>query len=401
VIPLEHHWLSYFENGHALVGGPGDYQTRKQGLIRSDGTIIAEPSYDEARRPNGDGLPRVRRDGTWYRVERNGELTPSLDDNEPDGSLIASCPQGLRIKKHGTGYLVEDADGQQSLPEPVGQVSFGILNDDGSVSGQELSSRKLDCRVPVTVSLGDYRRGSLRSTYVRPDGRPLFDPPQFFPMASSFYLGHAVVGTAQSSGSGDWGIIDTRGGFTFPLGPERVRSQGHVSKLVNAAIFAIGEGDGARLTDAQGRSVPEVERAVDQAHRRQALSCGGGARIVGDGERFGIAGPNGETLVPAIHRAISCYGSGVAWAPRDDRRSWCPIGVNGAFRDAPACLRAFYPMMVTHHYPERFSDDPHESSVLWVRARLRYGIGLRDKPPRWIGDGVMSLRSYSVAPFSP
>jgi hypothetical protein len=52
-------------------------------------------------------------------------------------------------------------------------------------------------------------------------------------------------------------------------------------------------------------------------------------------------------------------------------------------------------MTVTHHFPEQFSDDRHESSVLWSRAWLDYRAANRNEPPKWISDGEHP-GSYSV-----
>lgn len=42
-----------------------------------------------------------------------------------------------------------------------------------------------------------------------------------------------------------------------------------------------------------------------------------------------------------------------------------------------------YPLTVTHSYPEQFSADPYENSVLWTRAWLDYLAGERERPPEW------------------
>lgn len=65
------------------------------------------------------------------------------------------------------------------------------------------------------------------------------------------------------------------------------------------------------------------------------------------------------------------------------------------------CSGTYYPIRVSHHYPEKFDDDPFESSVLWNRAWLDYQAGNRDGPPTWVGDGVMSGVSYSVSGGGP
>ncbi|WP_171181709.1 WG repeat-containing protein [Ruegeria sp. HKCCD8929] len=397
-IPLQHEWLSYFENGYAVIGGPEPYQSRKSGLIRSDGTVVAEPIYDKADRPGeSGGLPRVKRDGLWYWIE-NGELIP---DGAPDGSVVASCPQGLKVVRQGASFIVTDIEGNPALPEPVGHVAFGVANDNGAISGAALSSHDLDCQAPIVVVLGDVNERNTRSTYVRPNGRLLFEPSRFFKSANRFHMGHAVVQTDGLGEQEKWGIIDVNGQFTLALGINRVRPNGRISKIAGAPVFALERDDSMSLINEYGLPLTDVESAIEDKQRKSALSCLGGSTIIHEGDRFGIARENGEILVPAIHRAISCYRNGVAWAPKEDAGKWCPIGPNGRFRSVPACIQAFYPMRVSHHYPEQFADDPFENSVLWLRAGLRYGLGLRETPPRWIGDGVQSRASYSVFPFFP
>lgn len=83
-----------------------------------------------------------------------------------------------------------------------------------------------------------------------------------------------------------------------------------------------------------------------------------------------------------------CFRNGIAWAPIDSRRQWCPLGPDGAERDQPACMAANYPLYLTHSYPEKFHDDPFENSVLWTRAYFDFAAGKRDQPPRWINERI-------------
>ncbi|MEM7429456.1 MAG: WG repeat-containing protein [Pseudomonadota bacterium] len=401
-IPLKFDWLSYFANGHAIIGGPGQFGRRKRGLLRSDGKVVAEPEFEWSERPEKPGaLPRVRRDGVWYFID-NGTLVPVNVTNDSEGRVVASCPQGLRVTRKAGRYVLTDAGGTPVLKEPFDFVDFGIANEDGSISGGASRSRELDCRAPIIVRSKSHKKKNLRSIYVRPNGRMLFEPPRHFSSVHRFHRGHAIVGMARPGrDDGEWGIIDQTGAFTLPPGPGRIYSKGRISLIAGRAIYARSHGQGTRLMDAFGRPVPKIEKALEKRNRGRALACGGGATIIGNGERFGIADKDGKVLVATVHRAISCFRSGVAWAPREDERQWCPIGPDGKFREAPACRRVYYPVTVTHHYPERFADDPFESSVLWLRAGLRYGLGLRKGPPGWKGDGVRSKVSFSVWPFSP
>lgn len=387
VIPLEHKLLSYFENGYAIVGGPGPYQTRKEGLIRADGSVVVAPIFDKVERPRAGGRPHVKRDGLWYRVESAGGVNPTLERTVPDGTVLLSCPQGLRIEQHSTGLLVTNSAGELVLQEPADRFSSGSGSTHLSNAGRVLKYSDPDCEAPIHVSYGDPQDGTYRATYVKPNGRLLFDPPRFFSSTTRFQRGHAIVGTAGPGQTGNGGIIDTEGRFTLPPGPEAFHFDRFVSELAGSATFRIVQSNNGRLMDAHGNPVPEVIESLDQQRREQAVNCSSGARIMGDGERFGIVGPDGTILVPAVHRAISCFRNGLAWAPRESLKQWCPIGPDGRFRDTPACSQTYYPDWRTNSRPERFSDNDYESSVLWVRAKNRYGLGLRNQAPAWEAGG--------------
>lgn len=193
-----------------------------------------------------------------------------------------------------------------------------------------------------------------------------------------------MVATGRLGESREWGIIDKKGHFTVALGPNRIRPEARASHFAGRAIFSVVLGDDTYFIDAYGNRAPGIEKADEDYDRQRARMCIGGAMIIGDGERFGIARRSGEVLVPAVHRAINCYRNGLAWAPDETIGKWCPIGPDGRFRDAPPCQKVHYPTRRSHSGPEPMADDPFESSVLWVRARLRYGLHLRDTPPRWI-----------------
>lgn len=386
-VPLKFDWLGAFANGHAIIVGPGPGGARKHGLIRSDGTVVAEPEFDSAALSGEPGeLPRVQRDGIWYRFD-NGELIPMISTGNPEGSLVASCPQGLRVMLRAGGYFLTDADGNPTLKEPVERVSFGVAENECSYSSLTLLSRDLDCRAPILASVGNTQKRNWRSTFIRTNGHSLFEPPRFFTSIHKFSHGHAVVGIGRRGENRAWGIIDNEGKFTLALGPNRIQPS-QASTLAGKAIFSIVRNKGAHLIDAHGNLAPDVDKALEDKSRQRPLTCLEDATIIGDGDRFGIARTSGEVLVPAIHRAIWCFRNGVAWAPNEKIAKWCPIGPDGRFRDAPPCQEKFYhPAKNSHHVPEPFADDPFESNVLWVRARLRYGLQLRDTPPRWIRGG--------------
>ena len=114
------------------------------------------------------------------------------------------------------------------------------------------------------------------------------------------------------------------------------------------------------------------------------VTCKGGLRIKSKDGLWGIVDKSGNDVIAPKYRAISCFNGGVALAPDDARRKWCPIDRYGKPRSAPACSETYYPTWITHHDPEKFHDDPYESNVLWVRAWLDYGEGRREQQPKFV-----------------
>ncbi|MEJ6396174.1 WG repeat-containing protein [Gymnodinialimonas sp. 2305UL16-5] len=391
VIELEHHWLSYFSNGYGLVGGPRSYDQRRTGLIHPDGTVVGNRLFEEVRRPTASSPARVMEDGIWYNFTNDGTLVRE----EPDGTVIGSCPQGLTIAREAAGYAITNQAGERQIHEYFDHISFGIVENDTINSGS-IHRREIDCSGPILVGHGPLAESEW--TYIRTDGTPVI-PGSWFTSSYRFNAGYAVVQTgSDADGSEMWGVLNELGEFTLPLGPAQIRRRPEMILPSGQPYFLLGTGTDEYPSDAYGLPVT-LPDAIDDNRREQAVQCSGGARIVGDNNGFGIEGPDGTTLVPSVHRAISCYRNGVAWAPNENSEQWCPIGPDGAFRSEPACIDSYYPYSITHHYPERFSDSPFESNIRWVSAWLDWGMDRRNEPPIWVRDGVISQGSYSIIPF--
>jgi WG containing repeat len=392
-IPLEHDWLGYFSNGYGLVGGKGAPLEREVGLIRKNGTIVGKRLFEKADRPSLNRPARVRDKGIWYTITEDGTLTR----DEPDGTLVASCPQGLRVLRDGPGYLATNEAGESAVDIRIDSIAFGISKN-GSVNGGAIYRRELDCGAPIAFGRG--RLNESEWTYIKPDGELLMTD-TWFSSTYRFVDGFAVVGTETRSKENKnslWGILDETGAYTLPLGPDRIERTRHLTTTDGSPIFYRGDADNFETIDPWGNSV-EPSKATQDTERARALQCPAGAKIVADGEFFGIEDPEGSTLVPSIHRAISCFHNGVAWAPDVKKQKWCPVGPDGKFRDQPNCIDDYYPFYVSHHFPEKFADERFESNIRWVNAWLKWGLDQREDPPEWVGDGVMSKVSYSVRPF--
>ena len=131
---------------------------------------------------------------------------------------------------------------------------------------------------------------------------------------------------------------------------------------------------------------------MSAAERAKAISCNQESgrfihRQVNGKLFWGIADANGAIVIEPSYRAIICFRNGVSWVAVDSKRQWCPINSVGTRAKFPACVSEKY---FTKHPYERsegteyeiFSDDPYENSVLWTRAYLEYGAGMRSEPPK-------------------
>jgi WG containing repeat len=126
------------------------------------------------------------------------------------------------------------------------------------------------------------------------------------------------------------------------------------------------------------------------------LGCPAGARLFRDGESWGLLGPAGEVIIPAIYPVVDCFAQGVAWVPITTEKQWCPLGRDGQRRDRPLCKTYYNPFRISHHGPERLAEDPFDSSVLWMRAFLAMLEDPSLPAPRLIGDGVQGIGEIEV-----
>jgi len=227
---------------------------------------------------------------------------------------------------------------------------------------------KPNCSSPIAVKLG-YVWG-----FVGSDGRLLGGPPRF----NSFYdfgKGHAVVSLDHK-----WGIIDRNGVFSVAPNYDRLSPDDDAFKAkLNGEEFWI---------DATGSRVSGPSRKEDRA---AVLNCrNDGGRLIfdeaGGSALWGLADGAGKTVIAPTYRAMSCFQNGLAWVADDTRRKWCQIDKFGNVRNENRCNAGFNGVVTSDGGREKFSDDPYESLVLWERALLDYGRGLRREPPRVISD---------------
>jgi hypothetical protein len=335
--------LFYWKNGQAIAQEkPGSGQ--KQALVDKSGNIIGGRWFDKVERAETDDVAIVWIDGRAVGLDRVGNLV----DNPRNGRVTASCPNGVRAV---------EIDGRTQITGPDGRPTSPHL--------LKLNTGKLVCDRPTSVSL-DGKWG-----YIGVDGKLLFDPPRFDNQHDF------VGGTAAVQQSGKWGIIDTAGRFVVEA---KYDSYGGTRD----GLFRMQLNSRDIWLDATGNEKPEPPPARP-GPTAQVFDCGHGVRLFDRNGLWGIADGDKEIIAPK-YRAIMCFRNGTAWAPLDGSRQWCPLGPDGVVRDRPACTVANYPVMVSHLRPEKFHDDPFESSVLWSRAYLEFAAGRRDRSPTWVSE---------------
>jgi hypothetical protein len=337
VVPLRDWFLFYWDNGFGIAQKDG-----KKGLVDKAGALLGGRWFDDVERPEAvGGIPRVKIDGRWQGIAPDGRLV-----TDPlEGKVIAACPAGLTMVLHDGLIRILGADGQPTTPDLFDRTYLDV-----------------HCDRPSPV------RRAGRWGYVRPDGHRLGD----FEKTYSFVNGHAAVQVG-----GLWGIIDDAGRFT--LAPRYQELAPTVAGLFRAKL------DGREFyIDALGDERP----APPAPGRRAYQACSSGAVFISRGEgeqrRLGLAAPDGRILIPADYRAVHCYRNGFAWVPLDDLATWCPVAPDGEIKRGSSCLTARHPEVWYDAGPETLSPDPYESSVLWTRAALEFGAGLRATPPRLV-----------------
>lgn len=350
VVPMRFPQLSYWRGGFgvALEGKPyksdGSLSNVREALVRADGSLIGGRYFDKVEIRDDGTLPRVKVDKRWYSIEPSGKLIP----DQLDGELMVACASGLKIVRRG-----DEAEFQRpGDSRPVGRFDNTYFSE-------------RDCAGPFPA-----RRGN-KWFFVMEDG-VILGGQNGYDNTYSFSENHSVVQL-----DGKWGIIDRTGKFTVAPRFAKLRPD-------RGGTFAVDEGQATYWIDVSGNRVakPAIERPTPAV----ALTCKGGLRLFQNGGLWGFQDETGKTVIEPRYRALSCFGEGISWAAMAGKNAWCPIGPDGGRREAMECRETFYPMRVTHHSPEKFSDNAYENSVLWTRAMLEYQAGLRDEPPGWIPD---------------
>ena len=323
--------------------------------MKADGALLADRYFDNVEIREDGKLPRGRLGKTWYSIETDGRLVP----DQLDGAPLVECPGGLTIVQRGD------------------EIEFRRAGNSKAIARFEKGyHQSRDCPGPFSAK----RNGKW--FIILEDGRVLGGR-NGFDNSYSFSGDHAAVQVGIK-----WGIIDRTGAFTVKPIFDRLSP-------ARKDIFAASKGKDRFWIDARGRKVEEP--IFKRLPPDEALTCQGGLRFFTAAGLWGLQDGDGKTVIAPRYRALSCFNQGVTWTAAPGADTWCPVGPEGTRREAMKCRTDYYPMIVTHHYPEQFSKDPYESSVLWSQAWLEYKAGKRPDPPKWIPDDE-HVGSYSVRP---
>jgi len=130
--------------------------------------------------------------------------------------------------------------------------------------------------------------------------------------------------------------------------------------------------------------------------RSEYVSCPDGLKLQSKNGRWGMVDENNDVIITHKFRALHCFKDNLSIASNDESKTWCYINREGEYIDKE-CHRSHPIDFQTHYYPEEFSPERYENSVLWMRAYLDFGEARRDEPPKFVSDGGDSFGKKPIA----
>lgn len=368
----------------------GPRKTRKQqqyGLIDHFGNLLGDQYFYEVDTA-GRVRKLVREDNRsrfkWFIISPDGTLSP--DDK------IIRCPSYT---------LTPIGDGKMDITTPAGEKMFDYEFDDKWGTDRQFNNRGQDiigalhraCDRPSGVTANG-RAGTLLTDGTLVGGR-LFDEVLWPGRPRQWVLE-----------SGKWGLMDLDGVYHIAPEYEDVKAigaqyfeakQGGKTYYFQHIYTTYNRFGSFKRTEKRPDISPPRFYSDSNLPKNKALICPrvgfkNGAKLISENDLWGMVDAYGVTVIPAQHRALSCYEDGIAWAPHEDKRKWCQIDQNGEFDLSRPCHTTFYPMKYKYYHsdkgvftslPESFDDDPFESSVLWNKSHLD-ARNEGDKVGRWI-----------------
>jgi len=283
VVPLRPWFLSYWDNGFALVK---DSETTKAGLLDKAGNLVGGRFFEQTSR-GGNGIGEVMIDGLWHGIDQQGNIVAHPRENE----IFKACPSGLKLVYVSGKMQFMDPSGKPTLPFLL-DTSFSLL--------------KFDCDEITSI------KHNGKWGYVDRNGRLLFDPPEF---DTQYYFSDGYAAVQKNK---KWGIINEQGKFTVQPVYDGLRYVG--KGTFKAALTGKELWINAKGIEQDEPKPDQEQAAIDRA---SYLVCPGGLKIIpnnAQGDLWGMADENNNVIVKPQYRAIHCFQNGVAWVPNEAKR---------------------------------------------------------------------------------
>ncbi|MBG6165804.1 hypothetical protein IWQ54_005494 [Labrenzia sp. EL_195] len=366
VFPLKFGGIAGWNGQYASVRKPGE--ENRYGLASRDGNLLAGRYFDRVSIPMDGRLPRVLEGNRWHSVTPDGELVT----DERHGFVHQTCPGGLKLfEQH--GFL---AISHPKIPKPL-------------VTGQATSYLRPSIHRVCEKHLS-LRFGNDQYKVITQDGQ-VFPPTGWFD--NDVYFGEE---TALVSLNGKKGVINKAGDFIIlpvydSIAEERVKKpvaakENDIGQIPR--IYRVRQDNRTFWIDAGNNEIDVYEEEPTQSEREKILICGKVLQRFEKNGRWGMKGPEGETLIEPRYLALTCFKRGFAWGVPFDQNRWCPITPDGKETERSLCRNYIKVTDGMKTRPDSLSRDSFLNSLLWLRAQLDYAQGKRLIPPRTLSTSL-------------
>lgn len=359
IIPLKFGKILDWSQKFALVRHPAE--RNRFGVISLNGALLSGRYFDDVSIPKDGRLPRVLEKGKWHSLPPDGELVT----DERHGFVHLTCPGGLKLfEQH--GFL---AVSHPNIPKPLvtAQATSNFLH----------SSRVCEKHLSLRFGKDQYK-------FITQDGL-VFPSTGWFDKHVNFYQESAFA-----SVNGKKGVINKEGKYIIPP------IYDHIDQELSKKPVATKENDGLKPSpiyrvkldkrifwiDSENNEIEVFQEQPTQAEREMFLTCGEVLKRFDEHGRWGMKGPDGETLIRPKYLALTCFERGFAWGVPPDQNQWCPITPDGNEADRSLCRDHINVTGPFGGRPDTLSSDPFLNTLLWLRARLDYASGKRLERPR-------------------
>jgi hypothetical protein len=145
-------------------------------------------------------------------------------------------------------------------------------------------------------------------------------------------------------------------------------------------------GDPIESWNHKRRSEPPQVMTIDRASDNSGLACKDGVMLFSQpipntgwwnfanspfDLAWGLMDRDGQVMVPAEHRYITCPQHGIALVPDTARGQWCPVGPRPQAATSGTCQTYLWDgWMREMAWHEKLDEDPFESEVKWWQQQL-------------------------------